>query len=78
MNTIPIDAAWRRTNPLPEIAGGGDKESRGRVLIVGGSRLVPGALRLTVGPQADLDAVDDLAQRLPEILEQARSAGMAF
>ena len=37
-----------------------------------------GALRLTVGPQADLDAVDDLAQRLPEILEQARSAGMAF
>lgn len=48
MNAIAIDAAWRRANPLPEIAGGGDKESRGRVLIVGGSRLAPGALRLTV------------------------------
>ena len=37
-----------------------------------------GALRLTVGPDADLNAVDDLAERLPRILEQARSAGMAF
>jgi hydroxyethylthiazole kinase-like uncharacterized protein yjeF len=34
--------AW----PLPECGSGGDKEDRGRVLIVGGSRQMPGALLL--------------------------------
>lgn len=42
-----IDAEWRKHNPLPSAAGGGDKNERGRVLLVGGSRHVPGALRLT-------------------------------
>jgi len=44
---IPIDLAWRRTNPLPLIDGGADKNNRGRVFAVGGSRKVPGALQLT-------------------------------
>lgn len=42
-----IDAAWFRENPLPPIGGGGDKNSRGQALLVGGSAFVPGALRLT-------------------------------
>ena len=43
----PIDLAWRRANPLPVDDGGADKNSRGRVFAVGGSRKVPGALQLT-------------------------------
>ena len=43
----PIDLAWRRANPLPGADGGEDKNSRGRVFAVGGSRKVPGALQLT-------------------------------
>lgn len=42
----PITRATLRKLPLPSIDGGGDKESRGRVLIVGGSTQVPGALVL--------------------------------
>ncbi|RHW16454.1 NAD(P)H-hydrate dehydratase [Sphingomonas gilva] len=44
---FPLDAAWRAANPLPPIGEGQDKHERGRVLAVGGSRLVPGALLLT-------------------------------
>jgi hydroxyethylthiazole kinase-like uncharacterized protein yjeF len=42
-----IDQSWLAAHPLPPIAGGKDKEARGRVLIVGGSTSVPGALLLT-------------------------------
>lgn len=38
-----IDDALLRAWPLPEAAGDADKEERGRVLIVAGSREVPGA-----------------------------------
>lgn len=41
-----IDAAWLRAHPLPMHANS-DKNARGRVLLVGGSALVPGGLRLT-------------------------------
>jgi ADP-dependent NAD(P)H-hydrate dehydratase len=40
-----VDAAFLRTMPLPE-PGGGGKEERGRVLVVAGSREVPGAALL--------------------------------
>lgn len=43
----PIDAAWRAANPLPTVTGEVSKNSRGRVLIVGGAASVPGAVRLT-------------------------------
>ena len=38
-----LDAAWLRANPLPTLDSGSDKNLRGRVLVVGGSRRVPGA-----------------------------------
>ncbi len=43
----PLDAAWLAGHPLPEPAADTDKNSRGRVLVAGGSETVPGALRLT-------------------------------
>jgi hydroxyethylthiazole kinase-like uncharacterized protein yjeF len=44
---MSIDLAWRRSHPLPVHANETDKNSRGRVLVVGGAEFVPGALRLT-------------------------------
>lgn len=46
-DATPIDSAWIACNPPPVHAAGTTKNSRGRVLVVGGSRTVPGALRLT-------------------------------
>jgi ADP-dependent NAD(P)H-hydrate dehydratase len=43
----PLDSAWIAANPVPVHSRGTTKNSRGRVLVIGGSRLVPGALRLT-------------------------------
>lgn len=45
--SVPIDSAWRAAHPLPGIASGLDKEERGRVVLVGGSSTVPGAVLLT-------------------------------
>ncbi|AOH83835.1 NAD(P)H-hydrate dehydratase [Sphingomonas panacis] len=42
-----LDSTWIAANPLPVHGAGTTKNSRGRVTVVGGSRLVPGALRLT-------------------------------
>lgn len=44
---VTLDAAWLRHHPLPVHAEDTDKNSRGRVLLVGGSMLVPGGLVLT-------------------------------
>lgn len=43
----PLDSAWIAANPLPVHGRGTTKNSRGRVLVIGGSRTVPGATRLT-------------------------------
>lgn len=43
----PLDSAWLAEHPLPQPEGDTDKNSRGRVLVAGGSATVPGALRLT-------------------------------
>jgi hydroxyethylthiazole kinase-like uncharacterized protein yjeF len=45
--TTPLDRKWIAANPLPVHGSGTTKNSRGRVLAIGGSRIVPGALRLT-------------------------------
>ena len=45
--TTPLDAAWLGEHPLPRHLAGTDKNSRGRVLAVGGSATVPGAIGLT-------------------------------
>jgi ADP-dependent NAD(P)H-hydrate dehydratase len=44
---IPLDSAWIAANPAPVHQAGTTKNSRGRVLAVGGSLGVPGGLRLT-------------------------------
>lgn len=41
-----LDRAWLAERPLAPV-NGGDKNARGRVLVVGGAEFVPGALRLT-------------------------------
>lgn len=43
----PLDSAWIAANPPPVHGGGTTKNSRGRVLAIGGSARVPGATRLT-------------------------------
>lgn len=43
----PLDSAWIAAHPAPVHAAGTTKNSRGRVLAIGGARTVPGALRLT-------------------------------
>ena len=43
----PLDSAWIAANPPPVHGGGTDKNSRGRVLAIGGSARSPGAIRLT-------------------------------
>lgn len=46
-DAVPLDSAWIAANPLPVHGGGTDKNSRGRVLAIGGSARSPGAVRLT-------------------------------
>jgi ADP-dependent NAD(P)H-hydrate dehydratase len=46
-NFIPLDAQALRTWPLPGIDQAADKEARGSVLVVAGSREVPGAALLS-------------------------------
>jgi len=43
-----LDSDWLRDNPLPVPDDDTDKNGRGRVLAIGGSRIVPGGIRLTV------------------------------
>lgn len=42
-----INRAWLTAHPLPIHGEGTDKNSRGRVLLIGGAEFVPGGLRLT-------------------------------
>ncbi len=44
---IPLDSRWLAAHPLPELPSNTDKNSRGRVLAIGGSRFVAGGLKLT-------------------------------
>lgn len=43
----PIDSAWLRAHPLPDHEDTSGKDDRGHVLMIGGSRRVPGGLRLS-------------------------------
>lgn len=47
MTAAALDATWIARHPLPDHPEGTDKNSRGRVIAVGGSRIVPGGLLLT-------------------------------
>ncbi len=44
----PLDSNWLRAHPLPVPDNAADKNSRGRVLAIGGSATVPGGIQLTV------------------------------
>jgi hydroxyethylthiazole kinase-like uncharacterized protein yjeF len=44
---IALDQIWLDANPLPRVERDTDKNRRGRLLVVGGSLKVPGALLLT-------------------------------
>lgn len=45
---VPLDSDWLRSHPLPVPDNATDKNSRGRVLAIGGGRNVPGGILLTV------------------------------
>ena len=44
---VALDTAWLKANPLPDHHDNIDKNRRGRVLLVGGCRRVPGGMLLT-------------------------------
>ncbi|WP_240782137.1 NAD(P)H-hydrate dehydratase [Qipengyuania sediminis] len=44
---VPLDADWLADHPLPQPGEDSDKNSRGHVIAIGGSRQVPGGLLLT-------------------------------
>ncbi|WP_447756195.1 NAD(P)H-hydrate dehydratase [Sphingopyxis fribergensis] len=45
--TVPLDTAWLKANPLPDHHENVDKNGRGRLLVIGGCRRVPGGMLLT-------------------------------
>lgn len=47
VRAVEIDTAWLHAHPLPVHGDGTDKNSRGHVIAIGGSRSVPGGLLLT-------------------------------
>lgn len=44
---VPLDTTWLKANPLPKHDDDIDKNRRGIVLVIGGSRSVPGGIMLT-------------------------------
>ena len=44
---VPLDTAWLKAHPLPDHRDDVDKNGRGRVLVIGGCRRVPGGMLLT-------------------------------
>ncbi|SKB73413.1 yjeF C-terminal region, hydroxyethylthiazole kinase-related [Sphingopyxis flava] len=46
-DTVALDSGWLKANPLPDHRGNIDKNGRGRMLLIGGCRRVPGGTLLT-------------------------------
>ena len=79
----PIDAAWRAAHPLPDHGPITDKNARGRVLLVGGSMFVPGALSLTGeavlrsgAGKLQIATVDAAAMHLGVLVPEAAMIGL--
>lgn len=80
----PVTAALLRGMPLPEHRQGQDKNSRGRVLVIGGSTEVPGAaylsglaaLRAGAG-KLQIATVSSLAAHMALAMPEARVTGLA-
>ena len=47
VDPVALDTAWLKANPLPDHHDNVDKNGRGRVLVIGGGRRVPGGMLLT-------------------------------
>lgn len=47
VDPVALDTAWLKANPLPDHHDDVDKNGRGRVLVIGGGRRVPGGMLLT-------------------------------
>ena len=76
MNKVPaIDDALLRAWPLPPVENDGDKESRGRVLVVAGSREMPGAAILA-GTAALRAGAGKLVIATPQSAAQAVALAM--
>lgn len=83
MSVEPIDAGWLAAHPLPDHARGTDKNMRGRVLLVGGSMFVPGALGLTGeavlragAGKLQIATVDQAAMHLGVLVPEAAMIGL--
>jgi len=81
--TAFLDARWRADHPLPEPGVGQDKHQRGTMLVIGGSRFVPGALALTFeaamragAGKVQLATVESVALALGVSLPEAGIAGL--
>ncbi|WP_238147052.1 NAD(P)H-hydrate dehydratase [Rhizorhabdus dicambivorans] len=80
---MPLDAAWRAAHPLPDHESHADKNMRGRVLLVGGSMFVPGALGLTGeavlrsgAGKLQIATVDAAAMHLGVLVPEAAMIGL--
>ena len=78
----PLNAAELKRHPLPPVRGG-DKDSHGQVLIIGGSRDVPGALLLAAhgamragAGKLQLATTDDIAVPLGIAMPEAMVIGL--
>ena len=79
----PVTEAWLRANPLPGFDAVADKDARGRVLVAGGCREVPGgallaaeaALRAGAG-KLQVATVASVAPGLALRLPEARVIGL--
>lgn len=84
MSGVPVvDPAWLVANPLPDHGQHSDKNARGRVLLVGGSMFVPGALSLTGeavlrsgAGKLQIATVDAAAMHLGVLVPEAAMIGL--
>lgn len=79
----PLDAAWLAAHPLPDHGPSTDKNARGRVLLIGGSMFVPGALSLTGeavlrsgAGKLQIATVDAAAMHLGVLVPEAAMIGL--
>ena len=80
---VPLDRAWCAAHPLPDHGPVTDKNARGRVLLVGGSMFVPGALSLTGeavlrsgAGKLQIATVDAAAMHLGVLVPEAAMIGL--
>ena len=78
-----LGTGWLEHHPLPDHGAATDKNARGRVLLVGGSMFVPGALRLTGeavlragAGKLQIATVDAAAMHLGVLVPEAAMIGL--